>query len=411
MTGEFDDIWDMPDPSPQQPAAGGHGWTRTPLGAAASGALDAFSLGFGDEISGAAAGLGSMAQGGDYRSAFDARVRRARANLAQARQMHPGWTTAGTFAGSLGSFILPGAAIGQAARLGRLGSGIAGFTARAGGRGLGAYARQVGIAGGTGLGAGALYGYGSGDNLANPDWGHIGASALIGGGSAALLGPAINAAARGPAGSLARHIGLGRPAGAPRISGHTLNATDRALGATGDDVAGLARRMDNAPPGARVVDVADAPGGPSAFRAQYDAAGGPLGRGRAQRAARIAQNTGGRNVLGALADVATHNPLGAAARMTRNSLAPLSSPIARENQNVLRALSAAPDSSRTRELLRLLGHRESGRVSRGSTEAYGEGFGNAAFFGGHDNTYYDPYDTMTEEELDREIEQLLEEAE
>jgi hypothetical protein len=293
----------------------------------------------------------------------------------------------GQLTGAAASFAMPGGVIGNAARAGRFGSALANFTARAGGRGAGALARQSVISGATGGVVGGAYGYNSATGPWENRLANVPLSAGLGALTAGATGPMLNAAARIPTQGLARAVGFGRPAGAPRLSGHTINALDRSLGASGDDVAGLSARVASGPPGQRLLDVADVPAAPAAFRAQYETAGGAFPGSlsqRARRAANLTAATGGGNAASAAANVATHNVLGLAgnavnAASRRYFRAPIASASPRENLNVLDALESRLGSARVRELLRILGARERGRISRGSTEAFGEGFGNASF--------------------------------
>lgn len=379
--------------------------------------MDAFSFGFGDEGMGLAAGLGAMASGEDFSSAFRAAVQRSRADLARARQEHRGWTEAGALAGGAASFFIPGGILGRAAQAGRFGAPVANFLARGAGRGLGAWGRQALTSGVTGAAMGGVYGYGSGSgNLApvnlrtgelSERWGNVPMNALFGGGSSAIGGPAINAALRIPGHAVARGLGLGRPAGAPRVRGHVVNAFDRAMGDAGDDIALFTSRVRRNPDQS-MIDVLGAQGFSSRnpYRRQYNAAGGNMEGGAAQ-AARMQGTTGGSNI-GLMRDVLTHNYGGAAMNLAaRGGRRALTSIDPAENQALLNAFGARTNSRETDELIRMLAHRESGRQSRAGPEAVGEGFGNAAFFGQEEDTPYDYYDTMSADELERELERAF----
>jgi hypothetical protein len=351
--------------------------------------MDAFSFGLGDEAMGGLNGLLSMASGGDFQSGFRDGVRRARNDLAHYRATREGWTNAGAFIGAAGSFVFPGAALGRAAQAGRLGRPIANFLSRGAQRGFAGWRRQALTAGLVGAPMGALYGYGSAEGGMLPGQrgfdnrlANMPLNAAFSGGSAALLGPAINALARIPAHAIGMKIGLGRTPGAPRVNGHTVNALDRAMGAAGDDIAGVAQRINRAPEGARVIEALEMPNAPPSYRAQWQAAGGDLPQGAAQ-AARL-RNTTGDNNLELVRDVLMHNYGSAASniiRRGRGNFRPLTSIDVAENQGVLDALNAPANSKLTQELIRLLSHRETGRLGRAGPEAVGEGFSNAAFFG------------------------------
>lgn len=119
-------------------------------------AADAASLGFGDELAGAAEGVGAMMQGEDYLSAYRERVDAARARLEMARAARPGASLLGSVIGSAPLVVPFGAAsraLPMAARL----------TEIAGSRGLPAVAAQVALGAAGGVAGGYAYGVGSSD--------------------------------------------------------------------------------------------------------------------------------------------------------------------------------------------------------------------------------------------------------
>lgn len=121
------------------------------FGSFLSSAGDSLSLGFGDELMGVGAGIGSALNGGDFGSAYSEQAERSRQRLRDAWQYHGGSALGGAIVGALPL----GGVLGWAARGAR--AGVAGANAL---RNL-TPAQRVMTAAGSGAGFGAVYGAGS----------------------------------------------------------------------------------------------------------------------------------------------------------------------------------------------------------------------------------------------------------
>lgn len=96
------------------------------VGSAARGAIDGATLGFGDEIHGAASGVGSLLSGGDFSSAYNDTVASDREQARADQAQHPYARIAGELAGGL---VLPG--VGEGVGLTRSLSAVASDAYRA----------------------------------------------------------------------------------------------------------------------------------------------------------------------------------------------------------------------------------------------------------------------------------------
>lgn len=176
-------VSESPAPRPQAADMWGDSATEAFL----SGASNSLSFGWGDEIKGAAAGVGAMLGGGDYSDAYRQSVEGSRQRLEHARMLNGGAFTGGEIAGALAPGLGAGALLRGAARLG-------GIAARAP-----SYARSVNpaarVALGAGLGAagGGVYGAGNADptyedRIAGAGGGALWGAILGGGGQAVMEG-------------------------------------------------------------------------------------------------------------------------------------------------------------------------------------------------------------------------------
>lgn len=170
---------------------------------------DSLSIGAGDEIMGGIAGARAALTGGDFRSAYDEQVERSRANLEQAREIHP----ASTLAGEVTGYLVPGFGVGKAVTRG----------ASLGGRML----RSAGVGGGFG----GTYGFASGETMDER---------LRGGAEGAVLGAALGGGLHGVAEAAPALWGAGRRlVGLPR-SGGRMGVAERAR----DDLLTAARQNE-----------------------------------------------------------------------------------------------------------------------------------------------------------------------
>lgn len=82
---------------------------------------DGLTIGFGDELMGAGAGISALLQGRDYLPAYQRQVALSRANLAEAQEDRPWATGGGELVGIIGSTFVPGGMIARGARATTLG--------------------------------------------------------------------------------------------------------------------------------------------------------------------------------------------------------------------------------------------------------------------------------------------------
>lgn len=158
------------------------------LDAFLSGAGDALSFGWGDEIQGGLAGLGAMLSGGDYWDTYNRSTRDARNWQKMAEIDEGGWKFAGELGGALAGGVLGGGGITAAGRLAQLARGVAPAAAAAAPvRNMGLLAR-MGRAAPFAAGGGALYGAGASDGGENGD---MLLNTVIGGGIGAAAGPVL----------------------------------------------------------------------------------------------------------------------------------------------------------------------------------------------------------------------------
>lgn len=194
------------------------------LQAAASGAADAASFGFGDELMGVGGGIESALSGGDYGSGYRRAVTSSRRRQRQAQDDQGGAYLLGQFGGA----VLGGGGLGLAARglsAGtRLGAAGARFAQNAN---LGT---RLAVAGAGGAAGGALYGAGSGV--------HDRAGGALQG---AVLGAGLGVLGQGLSEGAGRVIG-----GVMRSASPQARAADyvaRSMRRTGMDEAGLQRSL------------------------------------------------------------------------------------------------------------------------------------------------------------------------
>lgn len=156
------------------------------VGSFLSAAGDSLSLGFGDELHGAVAGLDAVRQGRDYGDAYGRQVERSRQRLSDAWRYHSGSALGGAIVGSLPI----GGGVGLAARGARAGATAA--------RALNPLQR-VGAAALTGGAFGGAYGIGSSDAPLDTaqGLGYRALNGLTGAGMGAALGGAFQGVGMG----------------------------------------------------------------------------------------------------------------------------------------------------------------------------------------------------------------------
>lgn len=152
---------------------------RGEVGSFLSAAGDSISLGFGDELHGAVAGLDAMRQGNDFGTAYERQTERSRQRLRDAWRYHSGAALGGALAGALPL----GGVMGLAGRGGALGARLASMGPM----------QRIGSAALAGAGFGGVYGAGSSEGQLNtlPGLGYRAMGALTGAGIGAVAGGAL----------------------------------------------------------------------------------------------------------------------------------------------------------------------------------------------------------------------------
>lgn len=203
---------------------------RGEIGSFLSAAGDSVSLGFGDEIHGAVAGIDALRQGRDFGTAYERQTERSRQRLRDAWRYHSGAALGGALVGSLPL----GGALGLAARGGRAAMAL---------RNL-APMQRIGAAAAAGAGVGGVYGAGSSEGRLDTAQG-LGYRALggaMGAGIGALTGGALQGIGMGAAHG---YRSLLKPAFAPeeRAAQELAKGLERAGITSADEFAQRARQL------------------------------------------------------------------------------------------------------------------------------------------------------------------------